>query len=89
MNEEKVDYLVNKKMGDLMQAEQQATLDTFGQNNIKFREIHIPIIDTYSIGSLMALSIIETVAACVYFEVNPFNQPAVEQGKGLTKQYLR
>ena len=89
MNEEKVDYLVNKKMGDLMQAEQQATLDTFGQNNIKFREIHIPIIDTYSIGSLMALSIIETVAACVYFEVNPFNQPAVEQGKRLTKQYLR
>ncbi|SVB82859.1 uncharacterized protein METZ01_LOCUS235713 [marine metagenome] len=89
MNEEKVDYLVNKKMGDLMQAEQQATLDTFGQNNIKFREIYIPIIDTYSIGSLMALSIIETVAACVYFEVNPFNQPAVEQGKRLTKQYLR
>ena len=89
MNEEKVDYLVNKKMGDLMQAEQQATLGTFGQNNIKFREIHIPIIDTYSIGSLMALSIIETIAACVYFEVNPFNQPAVEQGKILTKQYLR
>ena len=89
MNEEKVDYLVNKKMGDLMQAEQQATLDTFGKNNIKFREIHIPIIDTYSIGSLMALSIIETVTACVYFEVNPFNQPAVEQGKILTKQYLR
>ena len=37
----------------------------------------------------MALSIIETVATCVYFEVNPFNQPAVEQGKRLTKQYLR
>lgn len=87
--EEKVDYLINKKMGDLMQAEQQATLDTFNQNNIKFREIFIPIIDTYSIGSLMAASIIETVAACVYFEVNPFNQPAVEQGKILTKQYLR
>jgi len=89
MNEEKVDYLVNKKMGDLMQAEQQATLDTFGQNNIKFREVHIPIIDTYSIGSLMALSIIETISTCIYFEVNPFNQPAVEQGKKLTKQYLR
>ena len=75
-------------MGDLMQAEQQATLDTFSQNNFKFREIFIPIINSYSIGSLMAASIIETVAACVYFEVNPFNQPAVEQGKILTKQYL-
>jgi len=89
MNEEKIDYLVNKKMGDLMQAEQQATLDTFSKNNIRFREIFIPTIDAYSIGSLMAASIIETVAACVYFEVNPFNQPAVEQGKILTKQYLR
>ena len=36
----------------------------------------------------MATSNIETVAACVYFEVNPFNQPAVEQGKILTRQYL-
>ena len=53
-----------------------------------FTEIFIPIIDTYSIGSLMAASIIETVAACVYFEVNPFNQPAVEQGKILTKRFL-
>ena len=89
MNEEKVDYLVNKKMGDLMQAEQQSALDIFSQNNIKFREIHIPIIDTYSIGSLMAVSIIETVASCVYFEVNPFDQPAVDKGKILTMQYLR
>ena len=89
MKEHGVNYLINKTMGDLMQAEQQATLNTFSQNNIKYREIHIPIIDTYSIGSLMALSIIETVAACVYFEVNPFNQPAVEQGKKLSKQYLR
>ena len=30
----------------------------------------------------------ETVAACLYYEVNPFNQPAVEQGKVLTKKYL-
>jgi glucose-6-phosphate isomerase len=28
------------------------------------------------------------VATCLYFEVDPFDQPAVEQGKKLTKQYL-
>ena len=39
-------------------------------------------------GQLMALSILETVAACIYFDVNPFNQPAVEQAKILTKKYL-
>jgi glucose-6-phosphate isomerase len=30
----------------------------------------------------------ETISTCIYFEVDPFNQPAVEQGKKLTKQYL-
>ena len=36
----------------------------------------------------MASSIIETIAACVYFEVDPFNQPAVEKLKTLTKDNL-
>ena len=75
-------------MGDLMQAEQQATIDTFKKNNFFYREIKIPNIDEFFIGKLMAFSIMETVAACVYFEVNPFNQPAVEQAKILTKKYL-
>ena len=39
-------------------------------------------------GALMADSIIETIAACIYFGVDPFDQPAVEQGKILTKNYL-
>jgi len=88
MKAESVDYLVNKKMGDLMHAEQNATIDTFKLNNFKFREILIDIIDEESIGTLMANSIIETIAACIYFDVDPFNQPAVEQGKILTKKYL-
>ena len=88
MKEHGVNYLVNKTMGDLMQAEQQATMDTFKKNNFAYREINLPIIDEFSIGQLMAMSIIETVATCLYFEVDPFDQPAVEQGKKLTKQYL-
>ena len=39
-------------------------------------------------GFLMAQSIIETISTCIYFNVDPFNQPAVEQGKVLTKKYL-
>ena len=41
MKEESVNYLVNKTMGDLMHAEQDATIDTFKSNNFKFREIFI------------------------------------------------
>ena len=43
---------------------------------------------TLLLGKLLAFSMQETIATCLYFEVNPFNQPAVEQGKILTKKYL-
>ena len=65
-----------------------ATIDTFKLNNFKFREILLNEINEESMGALMAGSIIETIAACTYFEVDPFDQPAVEQGKDLTKKYL-
>ena len=81
-------YLKGKKMGDLMHAEQLATLETFDINNFKFREIFLPLINEKTIGSLITGSIIETIASCIYFEVDPFNQPAVEQGKKLTKKFL-
>jgi len=83
-----VNYLVNKTMGDLMQAEQQATIDLFRKNNFSFREINLSKINEFSLGKLMALSIIETVMTCDYLGINAFDQPAVEQGKILTKQYL-
>ena len=88
MKEESVNYLINKTMGDLMHAEQDATIDTFKLNNFKFREILLEEINEETLGSLMAESIIETIAACIYFDVDPFDQPAVEQGKILTKKYL-
>lgn len=88
MKENSLDYLFDKTMGDLMQAEQQATIDTFKQNRFSFREINLSEINEFSIGRLMVSSIMETVATCIYFDVNPFDQPAVEQGKILTKKYL-
>ena len=42
----------------------------------------------FSIGKLMTFSILETISTCLFYDVNPFNQPAVEQGKILTKEYL-
>ena len=88
MRDESVNYLINKTMGDLMHAEQNATIDTFKLNNFKFREILLSDINEETMGALMAKSIIETIAACIYFDVDPFDQPAVEQGKILTKKYL-
>ena len=84
-----IDYFKDKTMGDLMQAEQLATLETFKLNNFNFREIYMPIIDEKNLGKLLTVSIVETIASCLYLGVDPFDQPAVEQGKKLTKMYLR
>ena len=84
----KLDYLVDKTMGDLMNAEQHATIDTFKLNNFPMRQINLDEINEFTIGKLMAFSIIEVISTCIYFGVNPFDQPAVEQGKKLTKKYL-
>ena len=88
MNENNVQYLSDKTMGDLMQAEQKATIETFKKNNLPYREIYIEKINEFSIGKLMTFSILETISTCMFYDVNPFNQPAVEQGKILTKEYL-
>ena len=84
-----IDYFKDKTMGDLMEAEQRATIETFKLNNFSFREIYIPKIDEQNLGKLLSFSIIETIASCMYLDVDPFDQPAVEQGKKLTKTYLR
>ena len=82
-------YFSNKKMGDLMQAEQRSIIETFRLNNFSFREVFLPKIDEENIGKLLAMSFVETIAACIYIDANPFDQPAVEQGKILTKEFLR
>ena len=81
--------LAGKFMGDLMEAEQKATIDTFINNKFAIREIKLPEINEYYIGQLMALCIFETITACYCLSVNPFDQPAVEEGKILTKKYLK
>ena len=81
-------YLVGKKMCDLMHAEQQATLNTFISSKLPIREIFCSNINEYTIGQLLAFNILEVISICTLIKVNPFNQPAVEKGKKLTKQYL-
>ena len=83
-----INYFNDKTIGDLMQAEQSATLETFKLNKFSYREIYIPKINEENVGKLLSLSIIETIASCIYLDVNPFDQPAVEQGKILTKEFL-
>ena len=81
-------YLYGKRLGDLMKAEQEATIETLIKNQCPTRVIHIPSINPQSLGALCMHFVFETLFASELLSVNPFDQPAVEQGKILAKQYL-
>lgn len=81
-------YLGGKRLGDLLDAEQRATAETLVKNGRPTRIIRINQPDEYSIGALMAHYILETILAARLLNVDPFDQPAVEEGKELARAYL-
>jgi len=46
-------------------------------------------LDEKTIGALLMHFMLETIFTCYLLGVNPFDQPAVEEGKRLTKMYLK
>ncbi|MCX7338835.1 MAG: glucose-6-phosphate isomerase [Alphaproteobacteria bacterium] len=81
--------LQGKTMGDLMLAEQRATIDVMRHQNCSVREITIDRLDAECLGALMMNFVFETLAAAYLLQVNPFDQPAVEAGKILAVEYLQ
>ena len=53
------------------------------------RFIELDLLNEECIGSLMMFFFIETILCCYLVNVNPFDQPAVEDGKVLTKKILQ
>lgn len=77
-----------KHIGDLVAAQGRATADTLARNGRPVRCIHVETIDERAMGELFMHFILETILAGYSFGVDPFDQPAVEEGKILAKQYL-
>lgn len=81
-------YLNKKTMFKLLQAEANATIQTINDKNLPTRHIKINNLDEEVLGAMMMNSMLETIATASILKVNPFNQPAVELGKILTKKNL-
>ncbi len=82
------EYLGGRTMGDLMAAEQQATIDTLIANGRPTRVMALERLDAATLGALMMHFMLETILAAHLFEVDPFDQPAVEEGKVRARKYL-
>ena len=80
--------LGGRTMGDLVAAQGRATADTLAKNGCPVRTIHIEKLDETSLGALMMHFMLETMIAAHLLGVDAFDQPAVEEGKVLAKQYL-
>ena len=81
-------YLVGRTMGDLLAAEARATADTLAKHKRPVRMLRIDEPDEATIGALMMHYMLETILASALFKVDPFDQPAVEEGKVLARRYL-
>lgn len=77
-------------LGDLMHAQYRATADSLAAHGRPVRtfDIHAPAIREREFGALLMHFMLETVIAGHILGVDPFNQPAVEDGKRRTLNYL-
>jgi glucose-6-phosphate isomerase len=77
-----------KSIGDLIAAQGRATAETLAKNGCPVRTIMIDRLDEASLGELLMQFMLETIIAAHLLGVDPFDQPAVEEGKVLAKRYL-
>ena len=80
--------LGGKTIGDLVAAQGRATADTLARNGCPVRTIHLETLDEASLGELLMHFMLETILTAHLLGVDPFDQPAVEEGKVLAKRYL-
>ncbi len=82
------DYLAGHAAGDLVAAQQRAIPEALMAQGRPVRTIDIDQLDEAALGALMMHFMLETILAAHLLGVDPFDQPAVESGKMLTRRYL-
>lgn len=81
-------YMQKKTLGDIMAAQQKATFETLAKNRCPTRLIAVETLNAETYGTLLMHFTFEIFFMACLLEVNPFDQPAVEESKILTRQYL-
>lgn len=85
---EKARYLNKKNYENIKLSQKNALITILKEKKIIFKEIIIKKFDESTLGKLFFLFIFETIVFSKILKVNPFDQPAVERVKVLTKKLL-
>lgn len=81
-------YLAGRTIGDLIDAEQRATAQTLIKNGRPTRVIKLEALNERTLGALFMHFMLETIIAAHLLGVEPYDQPAVEEGKILAQRFL-
>ena len=81
-------YVENKELSKVKKAQKNALIQILKNKNIPYQEFTINQKNEETLGKLFSYFIMETVLIGKLIGINPFDQPAVEQVKNLTKKYL-
>jgi glucose-6-phosphate isomerase len=82
------EYLSGHTAGDLVAAQQKAIPEALLAAGRPVRTIDLERLDERALGALMMHFMLETILAGHLLGVDPFDQPAVESGKIITRRYL-
>jgi glucose-6-phosphate isomerase len=86
--EKQISHINNKSLSKIKLAQKNAFLSILKKNKIPFREFKIRNLSEEVLGELFAYFILETSIIGKTININPFDQPAVEQVKTNTKKIL-
>ena len=84
-----IGFMGGKKIGDVVAAQAHAVPEALNRAGRPVRSIDVAKLDERSLGALLMHFMIETILAGRLLGVDPFDQPAVELAKVLTKERLR
>ncbi len=83
-----IGFMGGKTIGDVVAAQAAAIVEALGQAGRPVRAIDIPTLDERAMGALLMHFMLETIMAGRALGVDPFDQPAVELAKTLTRERL-
>ena len=83
-----IGYLAGRTIGDLTDCQQRATAETYARNGRPVRTLTIDTLDETTMGALLMHFMLETIITGRMMQIDPFDQPAVEESKVLTREYL-
>ena len=81
-------FAESKELSKVVESQKKALVKVLKKKKIPFRELNINKINEEILGELFSYFMLETSLLGKLIHVNPFNQPAVEEVKTITKQYL-